>query len=130
MDEALRFIAAFPDALAFHACYCSVKREAVPDKQDQHRRSAASPKAEAVARPEACAHFIRLLLGTSIFVDLDAYKKDWDVLVSLRPRALVQTSPGTTKLGSPCCRMWHPGRRRGRQKSSRVRWAQMRAVAT
>ena len=93
MEEALRFIAAFPDALAFHVTVLSSEKRCLTNKTSI---GAAQLRRE-LKQWLDLRHvhiYIRPLLSTLIFLHLDAYKKDWDVLVRLRPRALVQTSPG------------------------------------
>ena len=78
MEEALRFVAAFPDALAFHITVLSAEKRCLVNKPSI---SAADLRRQLrqwleLRNAHVC---VRPLLGSLVFLDLDDYKKDLDV---------------------------------------------------
>ena len=91
MDAALQFLAAFPDASSWHVTILSPDKRCVVNKP-------------AIATDEFCkalpawlqihdAHFfVRPLLCTLIFLDLDKFQGQWNELVESQPRVISEIS--------------------------------------
>ena len=93
MDAAIQFIAAFPDAHAWHVTLltpdkrCIVNKPAIPTEELRK----ALPAWLQLAHTHV---FLRPLLSHLVFLDLDAYRGSWATLVELAPRILSETSSG------------------------------------
>ena len=93
MDLAVRFLASFPEAQAYHLTILSSEKRCLINKGS----IAPEPlrKQLKVYMDMQNVHvFIRPLLGSLVFLDLDDFQGSWESVVQLRPRVLSETSPG------------------------------------
>ena len=93
MADAMHFIQAFPEAQAFNVVLTTEEKRGIISvsrcsRQELNRRLPVRMAMESVH------FFIRPLLRGLVMLDLDKYKGHLDIVLRLRPRALLCTSPG------------------------------------
>lgn len=93
MEAALGFISAFPDCRAFHFTVLSQDKTQCLLNKPSLAREDVPASMEAWLKLSRVHIFVRPQLGNVIFLDLDAWAGQWDTLVKLQPRAIVETSP-------------------------------------
>ena len=93
MEAAKLFVSLWPECRAWHVTILTHEKRAVV-----HRPAVATQELlaslDAWLRLQQVHVFIRPLINTLVFLDLDGFHGDWQALQRLRPRCISQTSAG------------------------------------